>query len=52
MLTKSRKLGGFEAKVNIMNYGGQTPLFSSSREGNLSMIKCLVEDAGAIVDLN
>jgi len=35
-----------------MNYGGQTPLFSASREGNLSIIKCLVEDAGAIVDLN
>ena len=50
-LTKERKDGGFDAKVNIMNYNGQTPLFSACREGNLQVVKALVEDCGARVDL-
>lgn len=42
-LTKPRKDGGFEAKVNISNYNGQTPLFAAAREGNIDSVKCLVE---------
>lgn len=51
LLTKGKKLGGFEAKVNIMNYNGQTPLFSACREGHLPVIKYLVEKCKAKVDL-
>lgn len=51
MFTRSRKDNGFEAKVNITNYNGQTPLFSAAREGNLEVVKCLVEDCQAKVDL-
>jgi ankyrin repeat protein len=51
MITKSRKEGGFDAKVNIMNYSGQTPLFSAAREGHLEVVSALVERCGAKVDL-
>ena len=51
LLTKSRKEGGFEAKVNIMNYNGQTPLFSACREGHLEVIQYMVDEAKAKVDL-
>lgn len=51
MLTKSRKNGGFEAKVNISNYNGQTPLFAAAREGSMALVKCLVDECKAKVDL-
>jgi len=34
-----------------MNYNGQTPLFSAVREGNLDVVKALVEQCEAKVDL-
>jgi len=51
LLTSDRKKGGFDAKVNIMNYNGQTPLFSACREGNLEVVKTLVEECGAKLDM-
>ena len=51
LLTKPRKEGGFEAKVNIMSYNGQTPLFSAVREGHIAVVKAMVEECGAKVDL-
>eukprot|EP00347_Sterkiella_histriomuscorum_P001332 403372439 len=50
-LTKKRGKGGFGARVNVLNYSGQTPLFSAVREGNMENIQILVEEAGAKVDL-
>lgn len=37
---------------NIINYNGQTPLFSAVREGNMELIRVLVEFGGADPDLN
>ena len=51
LITKSRKEGGFDAKVNIMNYNGQTPLFSAAREGNIEVVKALVENCNAKLDM-
>ena len=51
LLTRPRKDGGFESKVNITNYNGQTPLFAAAREGNVEMVKCLVDECSAKVDL-
>lgn len=50
-LTKKRSKGGFGARVNVLNYTGQTPLFGAVREGNMENIEVLVEEAGAKVDL-
>lgn len=44
--------GGYGAKVNVLNYNGQTPLFSAVREGNMEHIRILVEDAEADADMN
>lgn len=44
--------GGFGAKVNVLNYNGQTPLFSAVREGNMEQMKILVEEAEADADMN
>lgn len=52
MITKPKSEGGFGAKVNIMNYNGQTPLFGACREGNLEMVKALVEHCDARLDLS
>lgn len=38
ILTKKKSLNGFGAKVNILNFQGQTPLFSAAREGNLEAV--------------
>jgi ankyrin repeat protein len=51
MLAKSKYHGGFGAKVNITNYNGQTPLFSAVREGNINVVKYLVDICYAKVDL-
>mmetsp|Transcript_37597 Transcript_37597/g.57604 ORF Transcript_37597/g.57604 Transcript_37597/m.57604 type:complete len:378 (-) Transcript_37597:385-1518(-) len=51
LLTKPRKDGGFEAKLNIMNYNGQTPLFSAAREGHFEIIKFMIEECDCRVDL-
>lgn len=51
LLAKPRKEGGFGAKVNIMHYNGQTPLFSAAREGNLTVVIALVEIWDAKIDL-
>jgi ankyrin repeat protein len=52
MLTRPRNREGFDATVNIMNYNGQTPLFSAAREGNIEIIKHLVEECTAKIDLS
>ncbi len=44
--------GGFGAKVNVLNYNGQTPLFSAVREGNVEHIKILIEEGEASADMN
>ena len=51
LLTKPRADGGFAAEANIMNYNGQSPLFSAAREGNIEVVKVLVEHCGARPDL-
>ena len=38
MLTRKRNQGGFGASVNVINYIGQTPLFSAVREANLETL--------------
>ena len=50
-LTKKRGKGGFGARVNVLNYSGQTPLFGAVRESNLENVSVLIEEAGAKVDL-
>lgn len=52
LLTRDRAHGGFGAKVNIMNYNGQTPLFSACREGNFEVVQALIEQCKAEVDLS
>jgi ankyrin repeat protein len=51
ILTRRKQLNGYAAKVNVVNYSGQTPLYSAARSGNLEVVRLLVE-AGAHVDLN
>jgi len=51
MMIRKRNKGGFGAQVNVINYSGQTPLFSAVREGNIENARVLVEEAGAVVDL-
>jgi ankyrin repeat protein len=51
ILTRKKALNGFGAKVNILNYQGQTPLFSAAREGNIEAVRALIA-VGARVDLN
>ena len=51
ILTRKKQQGGFGAKINVVNYGGQTPLYSAARQGNLEAVKVLAE-LGAEVDLN
>ncbi len=51
IITRKKAQNGFGAKVNILNYQGQTPLFSAAREGNIEAVKALIA-AGARVDLN
>jgi len=46
ILTRSKQENGFGAKVNILNYAGQTPMFSAAREGNLGAVKTLLEAGG------
>ena len=48
---KRRQDGGFGAKVNITNYGGQTPLFSAIKQGNFAAARTLIA-VGAQADLN
>ena len=52
ILTKPRRRqdGGFGAKVNVVNYNGQTPLFQAVKNGNFEAVKTLIE-MGAAVDL-
>lgn len=55
LLTKRSKKaaeGGFGMNANVLSYNGQTPLFSAVREGNLDLIKVLIEFGGAEPDLN
>ena len=47
---KRRQDGGFGAKVNVLNYNGQTPLFAAVKTGNFAAVRTLVE-MGASVDL-
>ena len=47
----AKRSQGFGAKVNVVNYNGQTPLLASVKEGNFDAAKLLIE-AGAKVDLN
>lgn len=51
LLINKRNKDGFGAQVNIVNYNGHTPLFSAVREGNEEIIRVLVDEAGAKVDL-
>lgn len=53
ILTKQKKAqdGGFGAKVNVLNYNGQTPLFQAVKAGNFAAVKALVE-MGASVDMS
>ena len=48
---KRRQDGGFGAKVNVLNYNGQTPLFSAVKAGNFGAVRTLIE-MGASIDLN
>jgi ankyrin repeat protein len=44
--------GGLGAKVNVLNYNGQTPLFSAVREANMEIIRILIEEGEADADMN
>jgi len=46
ILTRKKQQNGFAAKVNVINYSGQTPLFSAAKSGNFEVVRLLVE-AGA-----
>ena len=49
---KNTSEGGLGAKVNVLNYNGQTPLFSAVREGNMELIRLLIEEGEADSDMN
>ncbi len=49
---KSAAESGLGAKVNVLNYNGQTPLFSAVREGNMEIIRVLIEEGEADADMN
>jgi ankyrin repeat protein len=51
ILTQSKQQGGFAANPNVINYNGQTPLFSAARQGSFYAVKSLIE-AGAKPDLH
>ena len=51
ILCKSKKENGFGANPNVINYNGQTPMFSAARQGSLPAIEAL-KDAGALADHN
>jgi ankyrin repeat protein len=51
IITRKKALNGFGAKVNILNYQGQTPLFSAARRGNIEAVRALIA-VGARVDLD
>ena len=51
ILTKSRAYNGFGANSNVLNYNGQSPLFIAARQGQLQLVKVLIQ-AGAQPDLN
>jgi len=38
ILVKKKTEGGFGAKVNVVNYNGQTPLYAVAREGDLESL--------------
>lgn len=50
LLIRKKNLGGFAAKINVVNYSGQTPLYSAARQGNFEVVKLLIS-MGAEVDL-
>ena len=45
ILTKPKRGqdGGFGAKVNVVSYNGQTPLFSAVKSGNFPAVRTLIE---------
>ena len=49
---KSATESGLGSKVNVLNYNGQTPLFSAVREGNMELIRILIEEGEADSDMN
>jgi ankyrin repeat protein len=51
ILTNKKSENGFGANPNVINYSGQTPLFSAARSGSFEAVKALIE-AGAALDLN
>ncbi len=46
ILTRSKELNGYGANPNVINYNGQTPLFSATRQGQLEAVKALIEASG------
>lgn len=50
-MTNKKSENGFGANPNVVNYSGQTPLFSAARQGSIEAVKVLIE-AGADPDLN
>lgn len=51
LLVGEKQSNGFGANPNILNYSGQTPLFSAARSQSLQAVMALIE-AGADPDLN
>jgi ankyrin repeat protein len=50
-LIKKRSQGGFGAKVNVVDYNGHSPLYCSVRETNMELVKILIDEGEAKVDL-
>ncbi len=51
LLVDAKQNNGFGANPNILNYSGQTPLFSAARSQSLQAVATLLQ-AGADPDLN
>jgi len=50
-LIRKRQAGGFGAKVNVTDYNGHSPLYCAVRETNFELVRVLLDEGEAQVDL-
>lgn len=50
-LIRKRQAGGFGARVNVTDYNGHSPLYCAVRETNFELVRILLDEGEAQVDL-